>query len=60
MVSKRRMRWLLAGTVLGTSWVASSGARAGRRRVKQKLQNEINSLQQQVQALHDQAAQSRS
>lgn len=22
MVNKRRMRWLLAGTVLGTSWVA--------------------------------------
>ena len=59
MVSKRRMRWLLAGTVLGTSWVALP-ALAQDAKSQQKLQNEINSLQQQVQALHDQAAQSRS
>jgi hypothetical protein len=58
MVNKRRMRWLLAGTVLGTSMIAIP-AFAQDALNQQKMQNEINSLQQQLQALQDQVARSK-
>jgi hypothetical protein len=58
MVVTRRMSWLLASTVLGTSLIALP-AFAQDAQNQQKMQNEINSLQQQLQTLQDQVAQNR-
>ncbi len=56
MVVTRRMSWLLASTVLGTSLIALP-AFAQDAQNQQKMQNEINALQQQLQTLQDQVAQ---
>ena len=53
MVVTRRMSKLLAGTVLGTSLIALP-AFAQDAQSQQKMQNEINALQQQLQALQSQ------
>lgn len=56
MVVKRRMAFLLAGTVLGASaWVAAP-ARADDAQTQQ-LQNQINAMQQELQKLQNQIAQ---
>ena len=56
MVVKRRMGVLLAGTVIGGSILAAAPAFAQDAKTQQ-LQNEINALQQQLQTLQDQVAQ---
>src|SRR5208282_6873200 len=58
MVVTRRMSWLLASTVLGTSMIAFP-AFAQDAQNQQKMQNQINSLQQQLQTLQDQVAQNK-
>ncbi len=56
MIVKRRVGMLLAGTVLGASFLTSAPAFAD----DAQLQNQINSLQQQLQTLQDQVAAARS
>src|SRR5271167_992791 len=58
MVVTRRMSWLLTSTVLGTSLIALP-AFAQDAQNQQKMQNDINALQQQLQTLQDQVAKTR-
>src|SRR5271163_1496707 len=58
MIVARRMSWLLASTVLGTSLIALP-AFAQDAQNQQKMQNEINSLQQQLQTLQNQVEQNK-
>src|SRR5271163_4478257 len=58
MIVARRMSWLLASTVLGTSLIALP-AFAQDAQNQQKMQNEINALQQQLQTLQNQVAQNK-
>ncbi len=56
MVVKRRVGILLAGTMLGASLIVAPALAQDAAQQAQKMQNEINALQQQLQALKDQMA----
>ena len=58
MVVKRRVSLLLAGTMIGASVLIAAPAFADDAQT-QKLQNQINSLQQELQTLQDQVAQTK-
>lgn len=58
MVVKQRLAVLLAGTVLGGSFLAAAPARADDTQT-QKLQAEINGMQQQLQTMQNQLAQAK-
>jgi hypothetical protein len=59
MVVKQRAALLLAGTVLGASFLGAATALADEAQSQQQLQNQINALQQQLQALQNQVAQTK-